>query len=59
MRQWRAGTFSMGLILVLFGFALLFSTLKGAQGVKFIVDLWPVALIVLGGEIIIELSSLF
>ena len=44
MRQWRVGSFSMGLVLVLLGIGLLLYQLKGAPAaLDLIFNWWPLA----------------
>jgi|LSQX01.2.fsa_nt_gb hypothetical protein len=53
MRQWRVGTFSMGIILIALGAVMLVSQLKGVSAFAMILRWWPVILIMLGVEILI------
>ena len=55
MRQWRVGTFSMGILLILLGIVFLISTVKGIVMVEGLIKFWPAILIVLGLEIIVYL----
>lgn len=53
MRQWRVGSFSMGLILVLLGVGLLIDRFSGTpQALELVLNWWPLALILLGAEIL-------
>ncbi|NLY37826.1 MAG: hypothetical protein GX044_00815 [Firmicutes bacterium] len=53
MRQWRVGSFSMGLILVLLGIGLLIDHFSGAASMlEVMLRWWPAVLILLGLEII-------
>ncbi len=53
MRQWRAGSFSLALILVLLGVGLLVDRFSGApKALELVVTWWPLALILLGTEIL-------
>ncbi|HOB29545.1 MAG TPA: hypothetical protein PLW51_03450 [Bacillota bacterium] len=53
MKQWRAGSFSMGLILVLLGIGLILDHFSGAPAaIELIITWWPLALIMLGAEIL-------
>lgn len=53
MRQWRVGSFSMGLILVLLGVGLLIDRFSGApRALELVINWWPLALILLGAEIL-------
>lgn len=53
MRQWRVGSFSMGLILVLLGIGLLIDRFSGTpKALELVVTWWPLALILLGIEIL-------
>lgn len=54
MRQWRVGSFSMGLVLVLLGVALLLELLKGYPAAfELAYTWWPAILIVLGLEVLV------
>jgi hypothetical protein len=53
MRQWRVGSFSMGLVLVLLGIGLLMDRFQGAQSaLELIINWWPLVLILLGIEVL-------
>lgn len=53
MRQWRVGSFSMGLVLVLLGIGLLLDRFQGAQSaLELIINWWPLVLILLGIEVL-------
>lgn len=53
MRQWRVGSFSMGLLLVLLGVGLLLDRFRGgAAALEVIIDWWPAVLILLGAEVL-------
>ena len=53
MRQWRAGSFSMGLILILLGVGLIIDRFSGApRAFELVLTWWPLALILLGMEIL-------
>ncbi len=54
MRQWRVGSFSMGLVLVLLGIGLLLYQFKGSPAaLDLIINWWPLALIFLGIEVLV------
>ncbi|MBB6455374.1 hypothetical protein HNQ94_003874 [Salirhabdus euzebyi] len=55
MRQWRIGTFSMGLLLVLLGVSLLLSNVIEIDVLNIALSWWPLLLIVVGLEIILFL----
>ncbi len=53
MRQWRIGSFSMGLILILLGVGLIIERLGGTlRALDLVITWWPLALILLGAEIL-------
>ena len=53
MRQWRVGSFSMGLILVLLGVGLIVDHYSAAhKALELVITWWPLALILLGIEIL-------
>lgn len=53
MRQWRVGSFSMGLILALLGIGLIIDRFSGTpKALELVVIWWPLALILLGAEIL-------
>lgn len=53
MRQWRVGSFSMGLILILLGVGLIVTHFSEApEALQFAITWWPLALILLGAEIL-------
>ncbi len=53
MRQWRVGSFSMGLLLVLLGVGLLLDRFQSAlSSLELIINWWPLVLIFLGIEIL-------
>ncbi len=56
MRQWRVGTFSMGLVLVATGIILLVRQFNQFSIIRSILNWWPTILIVLGLEILIYLK---
>ncbi|MFC4075597.1 DUF4097 family beta strand repeat-containing protein [Salinithrix halophila] len=53
MRKWRVGSFSAGLLLVLLGSILLANSLWHVSVLQWIVNGWPVILILLGVEVLI------
>ncbi|SET73184.1 hypothetical protein SAMN05421676_107110 [Salinibacillus kushneri] len=57
MRQWRIGTFSMGLLLILLGVTLLVANFGNEKVVKMLLVWWPVILVVIGLEVLIYLFS--
>lgn len=56
MRQWRVGTLSMGLVLIMTGIILLIGKFNQFSAIKSIINLWPVILILLGLEILTYLK---
>lgn len=52
MRQWRVGTFSMGVLLIVFGVVLLVAQFKNLLILEAVRTWWPVILILLGVEIL-------
>jgi hypothetical protein len=53
MRQWRVGSFSMGLVLVLLGVGLLLDRFQGTlSSLELIINWWPLVLILLGLEVL-------
>ncbi|MFC4323976.1 hypothetical protein [Litchfieldia salsa] len=55
MRNWRVGTVSMGLSLILLGVILPISQMKGSQAFEPLLLWWPAILVVLGIEILLFL----
>ncbi|KAB3530550.1 LiaF transmembrane domain-containing protein [Alkaliphilus serpentinus] len=53
MRQWRVGTLSMGLTLIVLGITLLLSMINGYEIASYVIKFWPVILIVIGVEILL------
>lgn len=53
MRQWRVGSFSMALTLILLGIVLVISQMNGISAVKMLINWWPAILILLGIEILL------
>ncbi len=54
MRQWRVGTFSMGLLLFCTGIGLLYAQFQPAPVVSSILKWWPVIFIILGVEVLLQ-----
>ncbi len=54
MRQWRVGTFSMGLLLLCTGIGLLYAQFQPAPVVSSILQWWPVIFIILGVEVLFQ-----
>ena len=54
MRQWRVGTFSMGLLLLCTGIGLLYAQFQPAPVVSSILKWWPVIFIILGVEVLLQ-----
>lgn len=54
MRQWRVGTFSMGLLLLCAGTGLLYAQFQPAPVVSSILKWWPVIFIILGVEVLLQ-----
>jgi hypothetical protein len=57
MRQWRVGTFSMGILLVSLGFVLLVSQVIGISVIDQAIKWWPAILIILGLEVLIHIYT--
>jgi hypothetical protein len=55
MRSWRAGTLTLGIILVVSGVTLVISKVSGAFTIFEVALWWPVVLILLGCEILVAL----
>ena len=53
MRQWKVGTISMGLLLIILGLLLLGNTIWDIAITDFITYAWPIILILLGLEVLI------
>ncbi|WP_276661403.1 DUF5668 domain-containing protein [Syntrophomonas wolfei] len=54
MRQWRVGTFSMGLLLFCTGIGLLYAQFQPTPVVSSILKWWPVIFIILGVEVLLQ-----
>lgn len=54
MRQWRVGTLTMGLVLVLSGIGLLYAQFDQAGVVGSIIKWWPVIFVLLGIEVLVQ-----
>lgn len=54
MRQWRVGTFSMGLLLLCTGVGLLYAQFQPGMVVSGIMKWWPVIFIILGIEVLLQ-----
>ena len=52
MKERRVGTFTFGISLILFGVLFLIKTIFKSFNYAFIFHMWPIMLIMLGGEII-------
>lgn len=52
MRQRRVGTFTMGIVLIFFGFILLISQLKTQSAAIILIKGWPLILVLLGLEVL-------
>lgn len=57
MREWRVGTFSMGVSLLLLGSGLLFTQILKLDVGKIMLSWWPVLFIILGIEILLYLFN--
>ena len=57
MREWRVGTFSMGISLLLLGVGLLFTQILKLDVGKVMLSWWPVLFIILGIEILLYLFN--
>jgi len=51
-RQWRVGTFSMGMVLIVFGLVLLLAQFKDFSAVELVSTWWPAIMVILGLEIL-------
>lgn len=51
-RQWRVGTLSMGMILIVFGLVLLLAQFNNFSAVELVSTWWPAVMIILGLEIL-------
>lgn len=51
-REWRVGTLSMGVLLIVLGCVLFVSQIQGWSSIQIIFKLWPLVLIMLGAEIL-------
>ncbi|MFM1654562.1 LiaI-LiaF-like domain-containing protein [Brevibacillus sp. B_LB10_24] len=56
MRQWRIGTLSMGVSLIILGAILFLSQWRGPQSIDWVFTWWPIVFILLGAEILIFLA---
>ena len=56
MKQWRVGTLSMGIALVVFGVTLFVSQMKGNDAFGVLFDWWPLIFILLGIELLVYLG---
>lgn len=56
MREWRVGTWSMGVTLILFGTVLFLSQWQHREAFAILIDWWPAVFILLGLEILIYLA---
>lgn len=54
MRQWRVGSITLGLTLILIGVTFIFGNIYDFTMVGIIIKWWPVLLIMLGVEILIS-----
>lgn len=54
MRKWRVGTFTMSLLLIAVGVVLLIGEIKGFSGLDKIIVWWPIILIILGLEVLLN-----
>jgi hypothetical protein len=54
MRQWRVGTFSMGLVLLAVGLGLLYGQINPGPVVNVVVKWWPVVFVLLGMEVLLQ-----
>lgn len=56
MRQWRVGTFTIGIILVVLGVMMLAAQINGFPALDQILKWWPAALIMLGIEVLVYIA---
>ena len=54
MRQWRVGTLTMGLVLVLSGIGLLYAQFDRAGAVGSLLQWWPDIFVLLGIEVLVQ-----
>lgn len=54
MRQWRVGTFSMGLLLLATGIGLLYGQFKAYPAAEYLLQWWPLIFILLGLEVLLH-----
>lgn len=52
MRQWRVGTLTMGIILIVLGIVILLSQFNNASILNILLKWWPLSLILLGCEVL-------
>ena len=53
VRQWRVGTMSMGLTLVILGLVIFLGKVSDAISISWMLNLWPIILIILGLEMVL------
>lgn len=56
MKQWRVGTVSMGVALILLGTVLFVSQMKGKDAFDVLIDWWPIVFILLGVELLLYIA---
>lgn len=54
MRQWRIGTMSLGLTLLLLGVGLVYAQIEQSRAASLLLDWWPLIFVVLGLEILAQ-----
>lgn len=54
MRQWRVGTFSMGMLLLATGIALLYGQFQPFPAPEYLLNWWPLIFILLGVEVLLQ-----
>ncbi|NLD50282.1 MAG: hypothetical protein GX660_24350 [Clostridiaceae bacterium] len=56
MRQWRVGTFTMGIALVAIGAVMLVAQINGYSALDLILKWWPLVLVMLGIEVLVYIA---
>ena len=54
MRQWRVGTFSMGILLLATGILLLYGQLQPYPATEYLLQWWPLIFVLLGLEVLLQ-----
>ncbi|MDD2586708.1 MAG: hypothetical protein PHO25_08765, partial [Syntrophomonadaceae bacterium] len=56
MRQWRVGTLSMGLLLIVLGAGLIFAQVNKVAVIDVLLNWWPLLFILLGAEVLVQIG---